>query len=377
MAKPAVEPRAVTLKLDLGKHKDDEDFHINISAVAQAGDDLWLGSDELTSVERLSRNGVGQFGRHTAFALSDFVELPASEDEEVDIEGLTVDGHYLWVTGSHSLKREKTDDAKNSKKAIKQLSQMVRETNRFLLARIPLVEDPDSGRTTLLKTCVDPQHPKRRLTAAQLFGTGQTNVLVDALRYDEHLARFLSVPCKENGFDIEGLEADGNRVFLVLRGPVLRGWAVVLEIEVEPVADHLLSLKRIGPHGTFYRKHFLDLGGLGVRDLCRDGDDLLVLAGPTMDLDGHVQVFRWKKAMRAKKQQIVERKELKMVLEFRFAPDAAEGMNRAEGITIYEDGSGERSLLVTYDNPGPKKRRAGGRIQADVFPLRAERVLPP
>ncbi|MNG03413.1 hypothetical protein D3C84_864920 [compost metagenome] len=35
-----------------------------------------------------------------------------------------------------------------------------------------------------------------------------------------------------------------------------------------------------------YRKHFFALNGLGFRDLCTSGDDLLILAGPTMDLDG-------------------------------------------------------------------------------------------
>ncbi len=33
--------------------------------------------------------------------------------------------------------------------------------------------------------------------------------------------------------------------------------------------------------------------GLGIRDLCRHDDDLLILAGPTMDLDDPVHVLRW------------------------------------------------------------------------------------
>lgn len=361
--------RSVLLKLDPGKHKRNPDFHLNISAVTQAGDDLWLGSDELTSLERVSRTGDARYGRHTVFPLDDYLDLPAGAREEVDIEGLAVDGPYLWVTGSHSLKRADTDQTKKPRKAIKQLSRMVRETNRFMLARIPIVVDPDTGATELHKACVDPDHPKRRLTAAQIFGTGQANMIVDALRDDPHLGRFLSVPCKENGFDIEGLAADGDRVFLGLRGPVLRGWAVILEVAVTPVADHVLSLERIGPHGVHYRKHFLDLDGLGIRELCRDGNDLLILAGPTMDLDGHVAVFRWKKAMKARKEQIVRRKELKEVLWFRFDPDRNLGVNHAEGLTIYREGRKPPALLVTYDDPSRAKRERNGRIRADVFPL--------
>jgi hypothetical protein len=363
------EPRAVTLEFDRKQHKDAKDFHLDISAVTQFGDDLWVGSDELTSVERLSALGNGRFGQHAAFSLADYLDLPAGESEEIDIEGLAVEGHYLWVVGSHSLKREKAAKADSPKKAIKRLSRMVRETNRYLLARIPIVKDPDTGATRLFKTCVDPDHPKRRLTAAQVFGTGRTNMLIDALRDDPHLERFLSVPCKENGLDIEGLAVRGDRIFLGLRGPVLRGWAMVLEVEVEPVSDHLLSLERIGPHGAQYRKHVLDLGGLGVRELCEDGDDVLVLAGPTMDLDGHVVVLRWKNGLVAKKQQIVKRQDLEPVLEFRFDHRQPLGTNHPEGIALFREDGRRRSLLVTYDSPAPAKQRGPSRIQADVFAL--------
>ena len=368
MAPRIYRSRPLALEFDRSKHKHVGDFQANISAVAQAGDDLWLGSDELTSVERLSRKGPDRFGHHTVFNLADYVKLPAGGKEEVDVEGLAVDGGYLWIAGSHSLKRAKADPSKHPEDAIERLARMVRETNRFLLARIPLVKDPKTGRTTLHRDFSDPGHPKRRLSAAQLVGSGQSNSLVDALREDPHLGRFLSIPCKENGFDIEGLEAHGDRVFLGLRGPVLGGWAVVLEIEVEPVAPHLLGLKRIGTRGAVYRKHFLDLRGLGVRELCREGKDLLVLAGPTMALDGNVVVFRWKKALKAKKEQVVPRDDLKRVLRFRFHTDRKPGTNHAEGITLYEDGSDQRALLVTYDSPGPGKQH-GATIEADVFPF--------
>jgi Protein of unknown function (DUF3616) len=360
--------RTVTLEFDLRKHRKTDDFHFNISAIARAGDHLWLGSDESTTIERLSRSGDGRFAAHTVFPLGEYLELPAGESEEVDIEGLTVDGDYLWITGSHSLKREKTNGGAKPKKEIKRLSKMVRESNRFIMGRIPLAKDGATGATSLVKSCADPLKAGGRLTAAQLFGTGQTNVLVDTLRDDPHLARFLAIPCKENGFDIEGLEAHGDRVFLGLRGPVVGGWALVLELEVEPIADHLLSLKRIGPHGAYYRKHFLDLDGLGVRDLCRDGEDLLILAGPTMDLDGHVLVLRWKNAIKARKQQIVERARLRDVLHVRFDPTQP-GFDRAEGMTLFRDGRTPPALLIAYDSPSGRRCRGEGGIEADLFPL--------
>jgi uncharacterized protein DUF3616 len=101
---------------------------------------------------------------------------------------------------------------------------------------------------------------------------------------DEHLKKFFSTPGKDNGFDIEGLAVAGNRVFIGLRGPVLRGWAVLLELELE-VDDKKpsrLNLKPINPNNPHnpknptYRKHFIELGGLGVRDLCVQDSDLLI-----------------------------------------------------------------------------------------------------
>ena len=94
--------------------------------------------------------------------------------------------------------------------------------------------------------------------------------------------------------DVEGLAVHGETLYIGLRGPVLRGWAVVLAVlPTENTEDPgRLELGEL-PEGTRYRKHFLDLGGLGVRDLCPDGDDLLVLAGPSMALSGPVRIYRW------------------------------------------------------------------------------------
>lgn len=42
---------------------------------------------------------------------------------------------------------------------------------------------------------------------------------------------------------------------------------------------------------TRYKKYFLDLGGIGLRELRLHGSDLLVLAGPTMNLGGTIAVY--------------------------------------------------------------------------------------
>jgi len=51
----------------------------------------------------------------------------------------------------------------------------------------------------------------------------------------------------------------GERLFFGLRGPVLRGWAVILEVELKEdnKQPSILELKSIGKKGRLYRKHFL------------------------------------------------------------------------------------------------------------------------
>ncbi len=130
-----------------------------------------------------------------------------------------------------------------------------------------------------------------RRHAAILCGPGRN--LSDMLEHDPHLAPFLRVPGKDNGFDIEGIAVIGERVFVGLRGPVLRGWAVILEIHPEP-DPHDDTRLRFAPVGDArYRTHFIDLEGLGIRDLCPVGEEILILAGPTMTHDGPVKIVRW------------------------------------------------------------------------------------
>ncbi len=126
----------------------------------------------------------------------------------------------------------------------------------------------------------------------RLKGDVQANLLTRALADDPHFGPCMSIPGKDNGFDIEGLAVDGRRLLLGLRGPVLRGWSALLEIAVESRRDPL-RLVPLDGSGTLIRKHFLQLDGLGIRDLHFSGDDLYILAGPTMVLNGEVRVFSW------------------------------------------------------------------------------------
>ena len=70
----------------------------------------------------------------------------------------------------------------------------------------------------------------------------------------------------------------------------VRSFELVVESAGPLTTGRALQLRR---NPEPFVKHFLDLGGLGVRDLSVDGDDLIVLAGPTMLLDGPVRLLRW------------------------------------------------------------------------------------
>ena len=127
------------------------------SAVFRRDGSLWRGCDEGITVERLSLVEPYIFGKHQLFSMADFVELFNHEDE-IDVEGMDYENNYLWLTGSHSKKRKKTK-RKNPQKDLERLATIKAEPNRYLLARIPVVNGE------LLKSCSLPDHPLQKLTA--------------------------------------------------------------------------------------------------------------------------------------------------------------------------------------------------------------------
>src|SRR5262245_36883507 len=94
----------------------DEDLVGALSAALFAKGHLWVASDEATSVERLSTSDNLTFNRHRSFPLGDFVRLPAlgtDFDQEIDIEGMELQDDFLWVIGSHSIKRKNVKKARS------------------------------------------------------------------------------------------------------------------------------------------------------------------------------------------------------------------------------------------------------------------------
>jgi hypothetical protein len=335
-----------------------EEVISDISAAAFSDDgSLWVGSDEMIGVERLSSVGCHSYGEHQRFLLQDYISL-FNTDDEIDIEGMDFADGYLWLTGSHSTKRKKPkkDDLEEN---LERMATITTDLNRFILARIPIV----NGKP--IKS-FSPQEDKT-LSAACLQTTEERNILFEALAEDRHLKPFIeaSIPSKDNGLDIEGLAVKDGRLLLGLRGPVLRGWAIIIELEPVETEPGVLGFKEITDDGAKYKKYFLDLNSLGVRELCWQGEDLLILAGPTMAIEGEMQIFRWCDAAQSEGHTIQEQDEEELFPLFDLPFTI--GTDHAEGLALYSCWEKEDGLMVFYDSPDPRRLKGDKQIFADVF----------
>jgi hypothetical protein len=350
--------RVRTVRLEFGGVGDiprESRTRADLSAVASSAGFLWLATDEGAAIERLQKIDDGRYGEHKAFDLTGMLSLPVSDgDPEIDIEGLHCDEGFLWLVGSHALTRDKPElDENKPQAAIDELADIDRNPNRRILARIPLAllgesESPGSSN--------DDQ-------VAQLKAKKKGSALLDALAGDRHLGPFMEVPAKENGFDIEGIVVRGSQVLLGLRGPVLRGWAIILELRVD-ASGKKLKLRPVTTDGRRYRKHFLDLMGCGIRDLGLLDGDLLILSGPTMDLDGPTRVHRWRPPTLPDPDTITGAEGCPVILEI----PAGQGTDHAEGIVVVE--KEERTkLLVIYDSPGRHRIEGEQAVHADLLAM--------
>ena len=355
---------AVRLELD-----GEQLVHANLSGAAFVGNELWVAGDEACGLDRLKLlpSVAGEtlhFGEAQHFPLADVLALPDAFDVEADIEGLDYHAGCLWLVGSHGLKRKAPKDGYDSAANLRRLATVSSDGNRCLLAKIPL-QFSDTGNTPV-------KHIDGEQKAIRLRGNTKGNDLTQLLKKDRHYAAYLDIPGKDNGFDIEGLAVQDERVLLGLRGPVLRGWAGLLEIQVKEKNDEL-RLSKIAASGKKYRKHFIQLAGLGVRDLHWSGDDLIILAGPTMVLDGAIRVYRWVNAAQALDSVASDASEVLWeqngpveMLQLPFG----QGQDRAEAITCLPQELGNApQWLVLYDAPSAARQPAEQVVLGDIIGL--------
>lgn len=236
---------SVILKFDNDISFNQKEKHVRdgLSGALITGKNLWISCDERSSIERLTLLKDGSFGNHQSFELNKLLELPDCNRCEIDIEGLGLESDkYLWLIGSHGLSRKKPQKSDKPAKQIESLAKVKEDPNRYLLARIPLVLDKKTGNYDLVQSYTDPDKD-HTLSCAQLLNSKKGNQLMEVLSHDPHLKQFMDIPGKDNGFDIEGLAVDKHKIFIGVRGPVLRGWAIILEIMVKEHSEGYLKLK--------------------------------------------------------------------------------------------------------------------------------------
>lgn len=345
-----MEPKS-TLKLTF-KDRDafvnvDDPIHKDLSTAARHGEALFVSCDETAGLDRLLPHGKG-YGEHVHFNIGELTDLPDGPDGEMDIEGLAVDGDWIWVAGSHSLTRDKPEDDQSRAEQMEAMADIEWDPNRAFLGRIPLVMEDGAPRPVA-------RDGDRTIAHLKL---GEKSRLKKWLRDDEHVGPFVDTPSKENGLDIEGLEAKGMRIWLGLRGPVLRQHAVILDMEMKVTKSGHLKPRKL-ENGRRYRKHLLDTTGQGIRDLAFDGDDLLVLTGTVMAGDGPSVVLRWPDAVADVTEGIVHTAKPVGELPYRGAHDHPEGLVRW---------SAPGEWLVVYDSPAPERLSANpAAVTADVW----------
>jgi hypothetical protein len=339
------------LELGPSADKEAEKLQKNLSALAANKAALWLGGDEGQSLYRLQLLGEHRYGDILKVKLKEFGLAGDKDDGESDIEGLALDGDRLWLVGSHSLRRRKHNDDEGQP--------------------LDLYDDIDQSRNTHVLGCL-------RLDGDGLPVLGQRlafnaaagrDVLTPALAADPRIAPFLVIPSKDNGLDIEGIAARGERLLVGLRGPVLRGIALVLDLG-------LVGLDSDGPTLTLdsLRYRYLQLSGLAVRDLAvvPGSDDVLVLAGPTMDLPGPCYLYRWRNALRQEETRPavgVTLEETEPLLWIRDGRPGRhrDGSDKPEGLEV-QIREGHLVAWVAYDDPtGARREGMGTRTRLDGF----------
>ncbi len=310
--------------LDYGTVASQPKLLTNLSAAAAAGAFLWTGSDEGRTVECLEPHGTG-YRLHRQFSLDAlFRGLPGRPTgAEVDVESIAISNGVLWIAGSHCRVRLNRKDHTRVDPRFRS------RPSRCLLGAVKLTADGGGI--------------EGRGVALPFDGPGSLRARLGA---DPFIAPFIDLPSKENGLDIEGICATEGSLFLGLRGPVVDSIAIAVELQLSSTG----GVTRQKP-----RLHFLDLGGLGIRDLTRKGRDLIVLAGPVSVINEPFRLFRW----RPKFSTHVQRPD--PLVEWTALDE------HPEGITPLKHG-GRKGMLLLFDSPD-RGRIAKARYRADWFPL--------
>jgi hypothetical protein len=284
----------------------------DLSAAQLLGDYLAIASDEGTVMQMLRRVD------DSAFELAQSVALLPEAAGEIDMEALAADGNTLYVLGSHSLTRRKIRKSFSRMKNREQLGEIAIEAARDNLFRFDV--DPKTGKPS---SAIESVNLRPLLVAHPVLGL------------------FVNAPGKENGVDFEGLAVAGDRVYLGLRGPVLRGnYVPVLSMAFDDVA---LCSDRFDALPEKCHLLYVNLAGRGIRSLHSVANGFLILAGPVNDGDFSYQLYFWDGAD-CVPDKGVSGCQLQQLGEVPRGPRTG-----AEGLAVLDDSDYSWRILVVYD----------------------------
>jgi Protein of unknown function (DUF3616) len=234
----------------------------DLSAAQLIGDYLAIASDEGTVMQLLRRED------EAFYQVVQDVPLLPREAGEIDMEALAAQGDTVYVLGSHSLTRNRARHG------------LSRAKNREQLGTIAI----EPARDKIFRFRVD-------TVTAKPGSAIESASLRPLLEVDPLLGLFANTPGKENGVDFEGLAVAGGRLYLGLRGPVLRGnYVPVLSMAFEDIG---LCNQGFDGRAETCGLVFVDLAGRGIRSLHSVSDGFLILAGPVNDGNFSYQVYFW------------------------------------------------------------------------------------
>jgi Protein of unknown function (DUF3616) len=150
------------------------------------------------------------------------------------------------------------------------------------------------------------------------------------------------------------------------RAPLLK-----FDSHQKDLTESLSAALFVGEHLWLASDELTSVERLSTTDgLTFDGhecEDLLVLAGPSMNLDGPVGLYRWVGALSAANESLVRSDKLPRLLEI----PHGDGEDHAEGLTFVPGVEQPRQILVVYDSPGAHRREGEDAVRADVFDVPA------
>jgi Protein of unknown function (DUF3616) len=289
--------------IDQVEFKGDIQHHDNLSAVAIFGDFLLLGTDESHHLQVLKRKG-------NHYCLVNTIDLNP-DAKEIDIEGITCNSNRIYAIGSHSSKRKKLDP------------EATYEQNRALMLSADAVQ-VECDRNFLGCFILDDEGQALDLQVTDVRPFLEDNPLLN---------RFIALPSKENGIDIEGIAYWQDSLYIGFRGPVLReNWVPVLKCRFgQPIDDPELR--------------FVNLGGRGIRDLAPVETGLLILAGPVGDGDGTHHIYFWNSEDTLPGQSDTRTTEAVLTPLAKLP----KGSGKAEGIVLLKEKRSSYEVLIVFD----------------------------